>query len=63
MNLSIKAVLPEPERKPKAKTNENAEESHKTRPAKKNDDELSNWSEGSISNGTSIADIVASKKQ
>jgi 4-hydroxy-3-methylbut-2-enyl diphosphate reductase len=63
MNLSIKAVLPEPERKPKAaKNTENAEESHRTRPARRNDDELSNWSEGSISNGTSVADILASAK-
>ncbi|MDE6598129.1 MAG: S1 RNA-binding domain-containing protein [Clostridia bacterium] len=59
MNLSIKAILPEPERKPRAPKNESGEETHKFRAPRRNDDELSNWSEGSISVGTSLADILA----
>ena len=64
MNLSIKALLPEPERAPRVKkTNEEGEEPRKTRFTRKNssDDELSNWSDGSIS-GTTIADLLASAK-
>ena len=63
MNLSIKALLPEPERAPRAvKLSEDGEE-RKARFTKRShsDDELSNWSEGSIS-GTSIADLLASAK-
>lgn len=61
MNLSIKAVLPEPERAPRApKNGEEGEDRRKrfTRRASNNDDELTTWSEGSIS-GTSIADLLA----
>ena len=64
MNLSIKALLPEPERTPRAnKSNEDGEEPRKARFTRRNnsDDELSTWSEGSIS-GTSIADLLASAK-
>ena len=64
MNLSIKALLPEPERAPRAsKSNEDGEENRKPRFSRRNngDDELSTWSEGSIS-GTSIADLLASAK-
>jgi len=68
MNLSIKAILPEPERAPRANKNANGEDgedkrkSRFTRRASNNDDELSTWSEGSIS-GTSIADLIASQKK
>ena len=66
MNLSIKALLPEPERAPRAsKSNEDGEEHpRKARFTRRNngDDELSTWSEGSIS-GTSIADLLASAKK
>ncbi len=64
MNLSIKALLPEPERAPRAhKSNEDGEDNRKARFSRRNnsDDELSTWSEGSIS-GTSIADLLASAK-
>ena len=64
MNLSIKALLPEPERVPRAhKSNEDGEDNRKARFSRRNnsDDELSTWSEGSIS-GTSIADLLASAK-
>ena len=69
MNLSIKVLLPEPERVERAprakKAPEEGEEHRKARPAKKNsgtDDELSTWSDGSIS-GTTIADLIASAKK
>ena len=65
MNLSIKALLPEPERAPRIKkTSEEGEEPRKARSARKSssaDDELSTWSDGSIS-GTTIADLLASAK-
>ncbi len=63
MNLSIKAILPEPERAPRAPRNEGGEDNRKGRFTRRNsaDDELSTWSEGSIS-GTSIADLIASAK-
>jgi 4-hydroxy-3-methylbut-2-enyl diphosphate reductase len=60
MNLSIKAVLPEPERKPRAEKSEGREE-RKSRSTRKNDEELSNWSEN-ISVGTSLGDIIANAK-
>jgi hypothetical protein len=66
MNLSIKAVLPEPERKPRAeKTEENGENSGKrTRaPRKTNTDEYSDWNEGSISVGTSLGDLIEKAKK
>ena len=65
MNLSIKALLPEPERAPRApKSSEGGEEHRKSRFNRhaNNDDELSNWSDGSISAGTSIADLLANAK-
>lgn len=65
MNLSIKAVLPEPERKPKAAKGEGEEEGSVRKPRssrRNNDDEISNWNEGSISIGTSLADIMANAK-
>ena len=61
MNLSIKAVLPEPERKPRAEKAEG--ESHKrARAPRKSDDEYSDWSEGS-SIGTSLGDILANAQK
>jgi len=64
MNLSIKALLPEPERRPRnQRNNEDGEDNHrKFRSSRRNDDEISTWSEGSIS-GTSIADLLASAKK
>jgi 4-hydroxy-3-methylbut-2-enyl diphosphate reductase len=65
MNLSIKAVLPEPERKPradKAEKSEGREERKSRAPRKNNDEELSSWSDGSISVGTSLGDIIANAK-
>lgn len=64
MNLSIKALLPEGEkRKPHA--DDNGEEAPKKggRAPKRvaHDDELSNWNEGSIG-GTSIGDLLANAK-
>jgi len=62
MNLSIKAILPEPERKPKApKAEAEGEEKpvRKLKAVKKDEDEIGNWSEGSISVGTSLADLIA----
>ncbi len=68
MNLSIKALLPEPERKPSHRQfNESDEEesgNRRTRaPRRHSDDELSNWSEGSISVGTSLGDLIANAKK
>ena len=58
MNLSIKAVLPEPERKPRAERS--GEEAPKRgRAPRRADDEYSNWNEGSISIGTSLGDLLA----
>ena len=62
MNLSIKALLPEGEKKRPAKT-EGGEEApagnKRGRAARRtDDDEVSSWSEGSIG-GTSIADLLA----
>ena len=64
MNLSIKALLPEPERAPRANKSSEDGEERKARFTRRNnsDDELSTWSEGSIS-GTSIADLLASAKK
>ncbi len=61
MNLSIKALLPEGERKRRA-PKENGEANPKRAP-RRNDDELSDWSEGNISGGTSIADLIESAKK
>ena len=62
MNLSIKALLPEGEKKRSGKT-EGAEDApagnKRGRTARRtDDDEVSSWSEGSIG-GTSIADLLA----
>lgn len=65
MNLSIKALLPEGEKRKHGE--EEGEESapkkgRAPRRAVANDDELSTWSEGSIG-GTSIADLLADAKK
>ncbi len=63
MNLSIRALLPEGEKKRPQKT-ENGEEApaRRTRaPRRTEDDEVSSWNEGSIG-GTSIADLLANAK-
>jgi 4-hydroxy-3-methylbut-2-enyl diphosphate reductase len=65
MNLSIKAVLPEPERKPRAERNEGDGETSAKRsraPRRNNDEELSDWNEG-VSVGTSLGDILANAKK
>ncbi len=59
MNLSIKALLPEQERKPRAEKVEGEEGRKHSRAPRKDDEELSNWSEGSISVGTSLGEILA----
>ena len=62
MNLSIKAVLPEPERKPRAE--KNSEESpRRSRAPRRSDDEYSDWNEGSISIGTSLGDLLANAEK
>ncbi len=67
MNLSIKALLPEGEKK-KHGNEENGEEAtpkkggRAPRRGVANDDELSTWNEGSIG-GTSIADLLANAKK
>lgn len=65
MNLSIKALLPEGEKRKRGGDEEGEETSprrgRQARKSASNDDELSTWSEGSIG-GTSIADLLASAK-
>lgn len=63
MNLSIKALLPEGEKK-RPQRNEEGEEGHsrKRAPRRVEDDEVSSWNEGSIA-GTSIADLLANAKK
>ncbi len=62
MNLSIKALLPEVEKK-KRNTEESEEGSpRKTRAPRREEDELSTWSEGSIT-GTSLGDLLANAKK
>lgn len=63
MNLSIKALLPEGEKKRPQKS-ENGDEAPARKgraPRRTDDDEVSSWSEGSIG-GTSIADLLANAK-
>lgn len=62
MNLSIKALLPEVERKPRAERGEGEEKRSRTRSPRRNEDEMSDWSEGSII-GTSLGDILANAKK
>ncbi|MDE7329752.1 MAG: S1 RNA-binding domain-containing protein, partial [Clostridia bacterium] len=65
MNLSIKALLPEGEKRKHSEEDGEDNASGKKRAPRRsvaNDDELSTWSEGSIG-GTSIADLLASAKK
>ncbi len=66
MNLSIKALLPEEEPKPRAKRepSEKKEKTKSARPSRRDEDEgMTDWSEGSLSMGTSIADLLKSKEE
>ena len=64
MNLSIKACLAEPERKPREDKGEGEGERKRRAPRRaENDDELSSWSEGSVSVGTSLGDLLANAKK
>ncbi len=65
MNLSIKACLAAPEREPRENKGESeGERKPRTRaPRKSDDDELSSWSEGSVSVGTSLGDLLASAEK
>ena len=60
LNLSIKALLEAPERKPREEKAE-GEEGRKRAPraAKKDDEELSGWSDSGVSVGTTLGDILA----
>lgn len=64
MNLSIKACLAEPERKPREDKAEGEGDRKRSRaPRRSDDDELSSWSEGSVSVGTSLGDILANAEK
>lgn len=58
MNLSIRALLPEPERPHRAPREEGEEKPRRSRMPRREDGEINNWSEGS-SVSTSLADILA----
>lgn len=62
MNLSIKACLAEPERKPREDKGE-GEGRHSRAPRRSDDDELSSWSDGAISVGTSLGDLLANAEK
>lgn len=62
MNLSIKACLAEPERKPREEHTEDGETRKRTRAPKKDDEEPTGWSDGG-SVGTSIADLLANAEK
>ena len=65
MNLSIKACLAEPERKVKEEKSEDEETPARTKRArapKKEDDELSSWSDGG-SVGTTLGDLLANAEK
>lgn len=64
MNLSIKAILPEPERKPRAPKEDGDEKpSKKFKAVRRDEDEIGGWNEGSISVGTSLADLIANAQK
>ena len=64
MNLSIKACLAEGERKPREDKSEGEGDKKRARaPKKTDDDELSSWSDGGISVGTSLGDLLASAEK
>ncbi|MCD8372354.1 MAG: 4-hydroxy-3-methylbut-2-enyl diphosphate reductase [Clostridia bacterium] len=60
MNLSIKALLPESERKPSKRNREEGEDrpARKPRQSRRDDDEMGSW-KGGASVSTSLADILA----
>ncbi|MGN0806801.1 MAG: 4-hydroxy-3-methylbut-2-enyl diphosphate reductase [Candidatus Coproplasma sp.] len=64
LNLSIKALLEQPERKPREEKAE-GEEGRKRAPraAKKEDEELSGWSDSGVSVGTTLGDILANAEK
>ena len=62
MNLSIKALLPEAERKPRAPREDGEERPAKRRAPRRDDGEMSSWSEGA-SVSTSLADILANAEK
>ena len=62
MNLSIKALLPEAERKPRAPREEGEERPARRRAPRRDDGEMSSWSEGA-SVSTSLADILANAEK
>ncbi len=63
MNLSIKACLAEPERKPREDKGEGEEGRKRTRAPRRDDEELSSWSDGAISVGTSLGDLLANAEK
>lgn len=63
MNLSIKACLAEPERKPREDKPEGEGGRHTRAPKRNDDEELSSWSEGSVSVGTSLGDLLATAEK
>lgn len=62
MNLSIKALLPEAERKPRAPREDGEERPARCRAPRKDDGEISSWNEGG-SVSTSLADILANAEK
>ena len=62
MNLSIKALLPEAERKPRAPREEGEERPARRRAPRRDDGEMNSWSEGA-SVSTSLADILANAEK
>lgn len=64
LNLSIKALLAEPERKPREEKGE-AEDGRKRAPraARKDDEEISSWNDGGAAAVTSLADILANAEK
>ena len=62
MNLSIKALLPEAERKPCAPREDGEERPARRRAPRKDDGEISSWNEGG-SVSTSLADILANAEK
>lgn len=64
LNLSIKALLDQPERKPRSEKSE-SEDGHKRAPrvAKKDDEEPNGWNDSSDTVGTTIGDIIANAEK
>lgn len=62
MNLSIRALLPEAERPRRVPREDGEERPRRSRAPRREDGEMSNWSEGS-SVSTSLADIIANAQK